>query len=37
MVAAERKTGLTTDELDELGKLRKDNERLRMQVEVLKR
>ena len=37
MVAAERKTGLTTNELGELGKLRKDNERLRMEVEILKK
>ena len=37
MVEAERKTGLTTDELDELAKLRKDNDRLRMEVEILKK
>ena len=36
MVEAERKTGLTTDELGELAKLRKDNDRLRMEVEILK-
>ena len=37
MVAGERKTGLVTDELEELTRLRKDNERLRMEVEILKK
>jgi transposase len=37
MVAAERKTGLTTDELGELAQLRRDNDRLRMEVEILKK
>jgi transposase len=37
MVKAEEKTGLTTDELSELAKLRKDNDRLRMEVEILKK
>lgn len=37
MVEGEKKTGLTTDELGELAKLRKDNERLRMEVEILKK
>jgi transposase len=35
MVEAEEKTGLTTDELDELKQLRKDNARLKMEVEIL--
>ena len=37
MVEAETKTGLTTDELGELARLRKDNDRLRMEVEILKK
>ena len=35
MVAAEEKTGLTGDELEELKQLRKDNARLQMEVEIL--
>lgn len=35
MVEAEEKTGLTPDELDELKQLRKDNARLKMEVEIL--
>ena len=34
-VEAEKKTGLTSDELEELKQLRKDNARLRMEVEIL--
>jgi transposase len=34
-VEAEEKGGLTPDELDELKQLRKDNARLRMEVEIL--
>ena len=37
MVEAEKKTGLTTNELEELQKLRRDNDRLRMEVEILKK
>jgi transposase len=37
MVKAEEKTGLTTDELAELARLRKDNDRLKMEVEILKK
>ncbi len=35
MVEAEEKTGLTPDELEELKQLRKDNARLKMEVEIL--
>ena len=35
MVEAEEKTGLTSDELEELKRLRKDNARLQMEVEIL--
>jgi transposase len=35
MVEAEEKTGLSTDELEELKQLRKDNARLQMEVEIL--
>ena len=35
MVEAEQKTGLTTSELEELHQLRKDNARLKMEVEIL--
>jgi transposase InsO family protein/transposase-like protein len=35
MVEAEVKTGLTSDELEELKQLRKDNARLQMEVEIL--
>jgi transposase len=35
MVEAEEKTGLTSDETDELKRLRKDNARLQMEVEIL--
>jgi transposase len=35
MVEAEEKTGLTSDEADELKRLRKDNARLQMEVEIL--
>jgi transposase len=34
-VEAEEKTGLTPDEVDELKLLRKENERLRMEVDIL--
>jgi len=37
MVAAEEKTGITTTEQDELVQLRRDNDRLRMEVEILKK
>lgn len=37
MVKVEEKTGLTTDELAELARLRRDNDRLRMEVEILKK
>ena len=36
-VEAERKTGLGTDELEELKRLRKDKARLEMEVEILKK
>ena len=36
-VEAERKTGLGTDELEELKRLRRDNDRLKMEVEILKK
>jgi transposase len=35
MVEAEEKTGLSSDELEELKKLRKDNARLKEEVEIL--
>lgn len=35
MVEAEEKTGLTSDELEELKQLRKDKARLEMEVEIL--
>lgn len=35
MVKAEEKTGLTSDELEELKQLRKDKARLEMEVEIL--
>jgi transposase len=35
MVDAEEKTGLTPDELEELKRLRKENARLQMEVEIL--
>jgi transposase len=35
MVEAEEKTGLTPEELDELKQLRKDNARLKEEVEIL--
>jgi transposase len=35
MVEDEEKTGLTSDELEELKRLRKDNARLAMEVEIL--
>jgi len=35
MVEAEEKTGLTPDELEELKRLRKENARLQMEVEIL--
>lgn len=35
MVQAEEKTGLTPDELEELKRLRKENARLQMEVEIL--
>jgi transposase len=35
MVQAEEKTGLTPNELDELKRLRKENARLQMEVEIL--
>ena|SRR5215475_12706214 len=34
-VQAEEKSGLTSDELEELKQLRKENTRLRMEVEIL--
>ena len=37
MVEAQEKTGLTGDELEELKQLRKDNTRLAMEVEILKK
>ena len=37
MVEAEEKTGLTTTELEELAQLRRDNQRLKMEVEILKK
>ena len=37
VVEAEEKTGLTTSELEELAKLRRDNQRLQMEVEILKK
>ena len=37
MVAAERKTGLVSDEQEELKRLRRDNDRLKMEVEILKK
>ena len=37
MVAAEEKTGITTSEQEELVRLRRDNDRLRMEVEILKK
>ena len=36
-VEAERKTGLESDELEELKRLRRDNDRLKMEVEILKK
>jgi len=35
MVEAEEKTGLTPEELEELKRLRKENARLQMEVEIL--
>jgi len=35
MVEAEEKTGLTPDELEEFKRLRKENARLQMEVEIL--
>lgn len=35
MVEAEEKTGLSPEELDELKQLRKENARLKMEVEIL--
>lgn len=35
LVEAEEKTGLTTEDLDELKRLRKENARLREEVEIL--
>ena len=35
MVEGEEKTGLTPDELEELKRLRKENARLQMEVEIL--
>lgn len=35
LVEAEEKTGLTPDELEELKQLRKDNARLKVEVEIL--
>jgi transposase len=35
MVDAEEKTGLTPDEIEELKRLRKENARLQMEVEIL--
>jgi transposase len=37
MVAAEEKTGITTTEQEELVRLRRDNDPLRMAVEILKK
>lgn len=37
MVRAEEKTGLTTDELAELAQLRKDSDRQKMEIEILKK
>ena len=37
MVEGEKRTGLMTNELEELQKLRRDNDRLRMEVEILKK
>lgn len=37
MVEEEEKTGLTSDELEELAQLRKDKARLQMEVEILKK
>ena len=37
MVEAEEKTGLKTPEQEELTRLRRDNDRLRMEVEILKK
>ena len=37
MVEAEKKTGLTTSELEEIKQLRKDKARLEMEVEILKK
>jgi transposase len=37
MVSSERKSGLGTDEQEELKRLRRDNDRLKMEVEILKK
>ena len=37
MIEAEEKTGLKTTEQEELIRLRRDNDRLRMEVEILKK
>ena len=37
MVTAERKSGLGSDEQEELKRLRRDNDRLKMEVEILKK
>jgi transposase len=37
MVEGEERTGLTSDELEELKQLRKDKARLEMEVEILKK
>ena len=37
MVDAEKKSGLGTDELEELKRLRRDNDRLKMEVDILKK
>ncbi len=37
MVNAERKSGLGTDEQEELKRLRRDNDRLKMEVDILKK
>jgi len=37
MVKAEKKSGLGTDEQEELKRLRRDNDRLKMEVEILKK
>ena len=37
MVLAERKSGLGTDEQEELKRLRRDNDRLKMEVDILKK